>query len=156
MTSNRDWFSTYELVPKGILVIGNNASCRIASIVIVRIKMFDGVIRTFGDVRHVSELNRNFISISTLNSKGHKFTGEGGTLKISKYALVVMKRQQKSTNLYVLQGSIVIGDADIASHSLFDDDVTKLWHMHLGHINENGMIELSRKGLLDWQSINKL
>ena len=58
--------------------------------------------------------------------------------------------------MYVLQGSIVTGDAAIASSSLSDDDMTKLWHMHLGHMSESGLIELSKRGLLDGQGISKL
>ena len=53
--------------------------------------MFDGVIRTLTDVRHVPELKKNLISLKVLDSCGHKFTGFDGTLKISKGALVVMK-----------------------------------------------------------------
>ena len=30
-------------------------------------------------------------------------------------------------------------DAAIASHSLLEDDITKLWHKRLGHMSENGM-----------------
>ena len=52
MSPNRDWFSTYELVHKGAVLMGNNASCKVASIRTVRIKMFEGVVRTLGDVRH--------------------------------------------------------------------------------------------------------
>ncbi|KAG8498286.1 hypothetical protein CXB51_006980 [Gossypium anomalum] len=48
-----------------------------------------------------------------------------------------------------LQGSTVTGDAVVASSSLSDDDITKLWHMLLGHMSENGMVELSKRGLLD-------
>ncbi|KAG8500642.1 hypothetical protein CXB51_004528 [Gossypium anomalum] len=53
-------------------------------------------------------------------------------------------------------GSTVTGDAAVASSSLSDDDITKLWHMSLGHMSENGMVELSKKGLLDGQGICKL
>ena len=53
--------------------------------------MFDGVVRTLGDVRHILDLKRNLISLSTLDSKGYKYTSEGGVLKISKGALAVMK-----------------------------------------------------------------
>ena len=91
MTPNRDWFSTYELVHKGTILMGNNASCKVAGIGIVRIKIFDGVVHTLGDVRHVLDLKRNLISLSTLDAKGYKYTGEGGVLKISKGALVVIK-----------------------------------------------------------------
>ena len=37
-----------------------------------------------------------------------------------------------------------------------DGDVSRLSHMRLRHISENGMAELSRKGLLNGQSISKL
>ena len=32
----------------------------------------------------------------------------------------------------------------------------KLWHICLRHMSENGMAELSRRGLLDWQKTSKL
>ena len=51
--------------------------------------------------------------------------------------------------LYVLQGSTVTEDVVVASRSLSEDDITKLWRMSLGHMSENGMVELSRRGLLD-------
>ena len=51
--------------------------------------------------------------------------------------------------LYVLQGSTVIEDVVVASHSFLDDDITKLWHMHFRHMSENGMVELSRRELID-------
>ena len=58
--------------------------------------------------------------------------------------------------LYVLQGSTVIGDVVVASRSLSEDDITKLWHMRLRHMRENGMAELSRRGLIDGQKTTKL
>lgn len=53
--------------------------------------MFDGKFWTFGEVRHVPTLNRNIISLSTFDSKGYKYTGEGGVLKVSKGSRVVLK-----------------------------------------------------------------
>ncbi|KAG8480861.1 hypothetical protein CXB51_025485 [Gossypium anomalum] len=43
------------------------------------------------------------------------------------------------------------GEADIVEDYNDDDDITKLWHMRLGHMSENGMVELSKRGLLDGQ-----
>ncbi|KAL6332914.1 hypothetical protein AAG906_019919 [Vitis piasezkii] len=99
--------------------------------------MLDGVVRTLGDVRHVPDLNRNLILLSTIASKGYKYTGEGRVLRLAK-------------------GSTIIGDAAVATPSLSDGDVSRLWHMCLRHISENGMVELSRKGLLNGHSISKL
>ena len=64
--------------------------------------MFDGVVCTLSDVRHVPDLKRNLISLSTLDAKGYKYTSEGGVLKISKGTLVVIKGHQKTAMLYVL------------------------------------------------------
>ncbi|KAG8502779.1 hypothetical protein CXB51_000565 [Gossypium anomalum] len=145
-----------KVMSEGVVLMGNNASCKIAGVGTIKVKMFDGVVRTLSDVRYVPELKRNLISLSTLDSKGYRYTAESGVLKISKGSLVVMKGQRKTAKLYVLQGSTVTGDAAVASSSLSDDDITKLWHMRLGHMSENGMVELSKRGLLDGQGICKL
>ena len=70
MIPNRDWFSTCEPMHKGIVLMGNNASYKVGSIGTVRIKMFDRVVFTLGDVRHVPNLKRNLISLSNLDTKG--------------------------------------------------------------------------------------
>ncbi|KAG8488527.1 hypothetical protein CXB51_016411 [Gossypium anomalum] len=129
MSLNRDWFYNYEIVYEGVVLIGNNVSCNIAGVGTIKFKIFDRVVRTLSDLRHVPELKRNLISLSTLNSKGYKYTAESGVLKISKA---------------------------IASSSFSDDDITKLWHMRLGHMSENGMAKLSKRGLLNGQGICKL
>ncbi|KAG8485819.1 hypothetical protein CXB51_019218 [Gossypium anomalum] len=139
MSTNWDWFTTYETVSEGVVLMGNNASCKIAGVGTIKVKMFDGVVRTLSDVRHVSELKRNLISFSTLDSKGYRYTAKNGVLKISKGSLIVMKGQRKTAKLYILQGSTVTGDTAVVSSSLSDDDITKLWHMRLGHMSENGM-----------------
>ncbi|KAG8491575.1 hypothetical protein CXB51_014846 [Gossypium anomalum] len=131
MSPNRDWFTTYKTVSEGVVLMGNNVSCNIVGVGTIKVKMFDGVVRTLSDVRHVPELKRNLVSLSTLDSKGYRYTAESG-------------------------GFTVTGDAAVASSSLSDDDITKLWHMRLGHMSENGMTELSKRGLLDGQGICKL
>lgn len=46
--------------------------------------MFDRIVSTLGDVRYVPDLKKNFISLSTLDSNGYRYTGEGGFLKVTK------------------------------------------------------------------------
>ena len=50
----------------------NDASYKIASIGMIKIKKFDMLVKTLGDVRHVLDLKRNLISLSTLDSKRYK------------------------------------------------------------------------------------
>ncbi|KAG8479503.1 hypothetical protein CXB51_029288 [Gossypium anomalum] len=131
MSPNWDWFTTYKIVFEGVVLMGNNVSCKITGVGTIKVKMFDGVVRTLSDVRHVPELKRNLILLSTLDSKGYRYTAKS-------------------------EGSTVTGDAAVASSSFLVDDITKLWHMRLGHMSENGMVELSKRELLDGQGICKL
>ena len=43
MCPNWDWFSRYEIVSKGVVLMGNDAFYKIAGVSIVRIKMLDGM-----------------------------------------------------------------------------------------------------------------
>ena len=88
---HKDWFASYQTVNDGIVLLGDNHSCKTVGVGSVKIKMFDGVIRTLTDVRHVPELKKKIISLRVLDSCCHKFIGFDGTLKVSKGALVVMK-----------------------------------------------------------------
>ncbi|KAF3643363.1 hypothetical protein FXO38_20632 [Capsicum annuum] len=120
---NRDWFTTYEAISKGALLMGNNTPYKIAGIRTIRIKMFDGVVRTLGDVQYVPELKRNLISLSTLDSNGYSYIGEGGVPKVTKGALVMMKGQRKSINLYILRGLLdrqSITKLEFYEHCIFE------------------------------------
>ena len=104
MCPNWDWLSTYEIVSKDVVFMGNNASSKIIDIGTFIIKMFDEVIKTLADVRHVPDLKKNLISLSTLDSKRYKYTDEGRVLKVSKDVLVVMKGHKKICYIICLIG----------------------------------------------------
>ena len=59
MTPKRDWFTTYQLISGGEVLMGNNMTCNVVGIGTVRIKMYDGVVRTLFDIRHVPYLKKN-------------------------------------------------------------------------------------------------
>ena len=48
--------------------MGNDTSCRVIKIGNIRVKMFDSVIRTLCNVRHVLDMRNNLISLETLDS----------------------------------------------------------------------------------------
>ena len=99
MCSHRNWFISYQSVDEGVVFMGNDIPCKVGSI---RIRMFDGIVRELTDVRYVSELKSNFISLGVLDSCGYKYTGQGGALTSSKGNLVVMKAT-KVDKLYKLE-----------------------------------------------------
>ncbi|GKV26776.1 hypothetical protein SLEP1_g36011 [Rubroshorea leprosula] len=136
----RDWFETYKLATS-TMALGDDTMLPIVGIGNIRIKMYDGMVRTF-EVRHVPDLKKNLISMSELDFKGCRYSCESGVLKVSKGALVILKGK-KVGGLYHLQGSTVNGTCAVSTSSSLDKDVTRLWHMRLGHMSERGMMELS-------------
>jgi hypothetical protein len=106
---NRDWFDTYMSVNSSIVTIDNGAHCKITGIENIKIKMFDGMIRTLCDVRHVPEVKKNLISLGTLDSNGYGYKSVGGVMKVTKGLMVVMKGQINSKNIYKLLGSTDVG-----------------------------------------------
>ena len=69
MCHNRSWFYTFEKVNQGYVLMGNNTTCPVVGHGSVRIRMFDGVIRTIGNVRYVPDLRRNLLSLSSFDKK---------------------------------------------------------------------------------------
>ncbi|KAK2976107.1 hypothetical protein RJ640_009539 [Escallonia rubra] len=142
----KDCIATYRSFDGGKVVMGNNISCKVVGICSIQIRMHNGTVKTLTDVRHVSELRKNLISLGTLDSSGYSYRAACGVMRIMKVALVVMKGL-KQNSLYMLQGSTVTVTvtAVAASSSDIDSDTTKLWHMRLGHVSERGMDMLSKQ-----------
>lgn len=53
---------------------------------------------------------------------------------------------KRCNGLYVLDGVTVIGSVSVASN--VETNKTRLWHLRLAHMNERGLKELSKQGLL--------
>ncbi|KAK7255724.1 hypothetical protein RIF29_29143 [Crotalaria pallida] len=72
MTSRRDWFCTYEPISEGSVFMGNDHALEIVGIGTIKLKMYDGTVRTIQGVRHVKGLKKNLLSIGQLDDLGCK------------------------------------------------------------------------------------
>lgn len=70
--------------------------------------------------------------MNILDSKGYKYTGECGLLKVSWVVLIIMKRQKALHSCVFFQGSIVIGDVVVSTCSLTDEEVINFGICDLG------------------------
>ena len=145
MTPNKDWFNTYRLVNFGSVLMGNDASCKVARIWNIIIKMFDGVVKTLCDVRHVPDLRKYLISLRNLDCNGFSYKSTSGVMKVSKGVMTMMKGHKLVGNIYKLLGTTVVCRVATAES---ESDNTVLWHMWLSHIGEHGMMELHKRNLL--------
>jgi hypothetical protein len=57
--------------------MGNGVHYKITGISNIRIKMFDGIIRTLCEVRHVLEVEKSLISFGTLDLNGYGYKSKG-------------------------------------------------------------------------------
>ena len=138
MTPNRDYFSSFIGKEGNTILMGNDASCRAMGVGTVKIRMFDGVIRTLTGVHYVPGLRKSLISLGQLASMGCKVTLEKDGLKVSRGALILMKGDM-FRNLYLLKGTTVLGETCVGVDSSRALDATRLWHLRLGHISEKGL-----------------
>jgi hypothetical protein len=100
---NRALFNTYEQMQNGGTVqMIDNSFCEVVGMGTVQIKMFDEVVHTLTEVRHIPSMSRNLFSLSTLYTKGYKYYIGDDTLKVTNRSHVVMKGDLTSVNLYVL------------------------------------------------------
>ncbi|KAH0669113.1 hypothetical protein KY285_023271 [Solanum tuberosum] len=132
--------------------MGNNATYKIIGIGSVRVRCHDGIVRTITEVHHVPDLKKNLISLGTLDKQGYKYMSEGGTKKVTKGSLVMLKAKLED-GLYTLAGNIIIGSFNASTVQLSNDDKEKLWYMRLGHMSARGLEMLSNHNLLNGEKI---
>ena len=89
--------------------------------------MFDGQVRTLTNVRHVSDLKKNLLSLGALEARGYKFSSVDGGIKVTKSSMTILKGE-RTVNLYKLTGCIIVGDASAATEKEY---TTRLIN-HLG------------------------
>ena len=108
VTPYRDWFDTHRLINCGLVLMGNKVVCKVVGIGTIEVKMFNDVVRTLKDVRHVLDLKKkNLISLGTLSSNGFRYKYENEIIKVSKGAMVMLKGQKVNGNIYRLLGSTI-------------------------------------------------
>ncbi|KAK1363414.1 hypothetical protein POM88_038975 [Heracleum sosnowskyi] len=118
----REWFTTYEQVDGGKISMANSFVCETVGIGSIKIQTHD-------------------------DNKGFSFQGECGVLHVCKGSDVVLKGVKRGT-LYLLQGFTLSGSVAVASSDIDKENMTRLWHMRLGHMSAKGMQILSKADLL--------
>ena len=110
--------------------------------------MFNGIMRTLKNVKHIPELKKNLVSLGYLEHYGFNFSSRvrSGVLNIFNGAMVVMRGRRMDNNMYGMVGSMVMEESGTTAAAHDPQGYYKLWHYHLGHMSERGMKELSKNG----------
>jgi len=110
----KEFFSSYT-PSKGSVLMGNDQPCKIVGIGSVKIQMFDGVVRTLTNVRHIPDMCKNLISLGELDSKGFRWSTEHGVLSVVDGTHTLMK-STKRKNLYILEGTTIFLERHMSLH----------------------------------------
>ena len=133
----KEWFFNFTELDGGVVHLEDNQPCKIAGIGSISLKNRDGSTRVLTDVRYIPKLEKNLISLGTLESKGFTIIMHNGILKVFSRALVVMKGIGRN-NLYLYQGSISVGTTAVSKVDKVAE-MSRLWHMRLGHAGEKSL-----------------
>ena len=155
MCFRKEWFFNFTELDDGVVYLADNQPCKIAGIGSINLKNHDGLTRVLTDVRYIPKLEKNLISLGTLESKGFTIIMQNGILKVVSGALVVMKGIRRN-NLYLYQGSTAVGTAAAVSEANKVAEMSRLWHMRLGHAREKSLQTLAMQGLLKGAKTLKL
>ena len=155
MCFRKEWFFNFTELDGGVAYLADNQPCKIAGIGSINLKNHDGSTRVLTDVRYIPKLEKNLISLGTLESKGFTIIMKNEILKVVLGALVVMKGIRRN-NLYLYQGSTAVGTAAAVVEADKVAEMSRLWHMRLGHAGEKSLQTLAMQGLLKGAKTCKL
>ena len=155
MCFKKECFFNFTELDGGVVYLADNQPCKIAGIGSISLKNHDGSTRVLIDVRYIPKLEKNLISLGILESKGFTIILQKGIRKVVSGALVVMKGIRRN-NLYLYQGSTAVGTAAAISKADKVAEMSRLWHMRLGHAGEKSLQTLAMQGLLKGAKTCKL
>ena len=147
MCFRKELFFNFTKLDGGVVYLADNQPCKIAGIGSISLKNHDGSTRVLTDFRYIPKLEKNLISLGTMESKGFTIILQNGILKVVSGALVVMKGIMRN-NLYLYQGSTTVGTTTAVSEADKVAEMSRLWHMRLGHAGEKSLQTLAMQGLL--------
>ena len=106
----------YTEINEGSVTLGDDHPSKVAGIKIIRMRMFDRMVWTLMNVKHIPKLKKNLVSLGYMERSGYSFNSHARdrVLNISNGAMIVMGRRLEN-NLYKMERSVVTGGSDIAT-----------------------------------------
>ncbi|GJS65125.1 hypothetical protein Tco_0679689 [Tanacetum coccineum] len=107
ITYRRDYLVDFKEYDGGNILLGDGRECRVQGTGKVQVQMRDGSSFVLDNVRYVSELRRNLISLGTLEKEGFTEKMQSGKIKVIKGSLVVLSGTRRANCVYTLDGQAV-------------------------------------------------
>ena len=105
--SKKEWFDTYDACDEEVR-LADKTSLKAVGKGTVKIKMHNGCVKTFGNVKYMPRLGRNLISLGKLDGLGYGYSARGGARQVCKGSMVMMRGVKTNGNLYKLIGETML------------------------------------------------
>lgn len=150
MTHKKEWFEDLNEEAGGSVRMGNQTVARVRGVGTVRVKNEAGLSVLLTNVRYIPEMDRNLLSLGTMEKDGYKFESENGILTIKAGDQILLTGRRYDT-LYLLQWRPATREA----LTVRQDDIV-LWHRRLGHMSMKNMTIMLKKGFLDRKKVSSM
>ncbi|GKA52551.1 hypothetical protein Tco_0745866 [Tanacetum coccineum] len=107
VTYMRDYLVDFKEYDGHDILLGDGRECRVRGTCKVQVQIRDGSSFVLNNVRYVSELRRNLISLGTLEKEGFTVKMQSGKIKVIKGSLVVLSGTRRANCVYTLDGHAV-------------------------------------------------
>ncbi|GJZ18873.1 retrovirus-related pol polyprotein from transposon TNT 1-94 [Tanacetum coccineum] len=154
MTPRLDIFFDFLECDGGNVLLGDNIDCKIIGIGKVRVQLSYGSSFVLHNVRYISELKRNLISLGTLEKEGYTVKLQSGKVKVINGSRVILSGIRRDNCVYSLDGHAMAGELNASVEE--KDSLAQVWHKRLGHMSEAGLQVLEKQGLFGKKSLGKL
>ncbi|GJZ51056.1 zinc finger, CCHC-type containing protein [Tanacetum coccineum] len=107
ITYRRDYLVDFEEYDGGNILLGNGRECRVQGTGKVQVQMRDGSSFMLDNIRYVSVLRQNLISLGTLEKEGFTMNMQSDKSKVIKGSLEVLSGTRRANCVYTLDGHVV-------------------------------------------------
>ena len=105
---DQEMFDTLKIDGEfGHFKLGNDGKMKVEGKGSVRMKLHDGSIRAFSNVRLVPSVVVNMISMGEMTSQGYKYVGSKWGCKVYKGRHLVLRGQKNKGNFFYLDGQVL-------------------------------------------------
>lgn len=135
-----------------LVYIGHDHDCKVVGIGSVCLKLEDNREILLREVRHVPKLRRNLISLGMLADQDCYISNKD-ELQIKRAGKIILFGKRVNGLYYLL--NVSFPNIALLSQANKSGDF-EIWHKRLSHISEQGLLDLSKQGLIQAKGTKRL
>lgn len=145
MCGEESFFNELIKVKAGFVSFGDDSKVAVKGHGTIKHMQEDGRVGEIRNVYYVPELKNNILSMGQMMEKGNSILMKDRVLYLKdKHDRLIVRVEMKKNRMYKLELNILLNKC----LKLDVKDETMMWHFRFGHLNFEGLAELSRKELV--------